>query len=179
MSKDDAELESVAAFMEWVEQRHPGETELHQAVQGVAGNVLDLARDDPGFRRQRVLQRLTEQDRSLYFRVVLADTRAASTSIAAIAFSTATRSAPARPACDRLDRELRDIMSVIFGRVRAEAEIGARLSYCRGADRAGFRRVADALVWLGLARYQRGGHRRAIHIAPTPRVNRERPSHRA
>ena len=47
------------------------------------------------------------------------------------------------------------------------------------ADRAGFRRVADALVWLGLARYQRGGHRRAIHIAPTPRVNRERPSHRA
>jgi glutamate dehydrogenase (NADP+) len=73
MSKNDSELESVAAFMEWVEQRHPGETEFHQAVQGVAENVLDLAREHSGFRRQRVLQRLTEPDRSLSFRVVWAD----------------------------------------------------------------------------------------------------------
>ncbi len=73
MSKDDGELESVAAFLEWVERRHPGETEFHQAVQGVAENVLDLARDHPEYRSQRVLQRLTEPDRSISFRVVWAD----------------------------------------------------------------------------------------------------------
>lgn len=73
MSDTDDELESVDAFMEWIEQKHPGETEFHQAVCGVAGNVLDVVRENDGYRKQRVLQRLTEPDRIVSFRIVWED----------------------------------------------------------------------------------------------------------
>lgn len=69
MSDHGDELESVDAFMAWVSERHPGEEEYHQAVRGVVSNVLDLARDNRSWRDQRVLQRLTEPDRVLSFRV--------------------------------------------------------------------------------------------------------------
>lgn len=67
------ELEDVDAFMAWVEARHPGEPEFHQAVRGVATHVIDLARDTPGFAEYRILQRLTEPDRMISFRVVWED----------------------------------------------------------------------------------------------------------
>lgn len=69
LSNDIAELDSLEEFMDWVEERHPGEAEYHQAVRGVAENVIDLARDNEDFRKQRVLQRLTEPDRIISFRV--------------------------------------------------------------------------------------------------------------
>lgn len=73
MPKDHAELESVDTFMDWVELRHPGQPEYHQAVRGVAENVMDIARDDDLLRDQRVLQRLTEPDRAISFRVTWED----------------------------------------------------------------------------------------------------------
>ena len=73
MSKNNDELDSVDSFVEWTESRHPGETEFHQAVRGVATHVLDVAREHDGYRKQRVLQRLTEPDRIVSFRVVWED----------------------------------------------------------------------------------------------------------
>jgi glutamate dehydrogenase (NADP+) len=73
MSQDHAELESVDTFMEWVESRHPGQPEYHQAVRGVAESVIDIARDDDTLREQRVLERLTEPDRVISFRVTWED----------------------------------------------------------------------------------------------------------
>jgi glutamate dehydrogenase (NADP+) len=67
------ELDDIDAFMEWVAERHPGEEEYHQAVRGVAVNVLDMARDNRSWREQRVLQRMTEPDRMLSFRVAWED----------------------------------------------------------------------------------------------------------
>lgn len=72
MSIND-ELCSVDAFMEWVVERHPGEQEFHQAVCAVAEHCLGLARNTREFREQRVLQRMTEPDRTLSFRVVWED----------------------------------------------------------------------------------------------------------
>ncbi len=69
---DDA-LNSVEDFVTWVELRHPGEVEFHQAVRGVVGNVIDIAREDPDFRKYAVLQRLAEPDRSIRFRVTWVD----------------------------------------------------------------------------------------------------------
>jgi len=69
----NSELDSVETFMEWVSSRHPGDDEYHQAVRGVAENVLDVAREHEGFRQRRILQRLTEPDRSISFRVVWDD----------------------------------------------------------------------------------------------------------
>lgn len=59
--------------MDWLESKHPGETEFHQAVRGVAEHVLDKVRQHDGYREQRVLQRLCEPDRIVSFRVVWED----------------------------------------------------------------------------------------------------------
>jgi len=73
LANSDDELASVDAFMEWLKERHPDETEFHQAVCGVVANVLDMVRDDRTLRHHRVLQRLTEPDRTVTFRVVWED----------------------------------------------------------------------------------------------------------
>ena len=73
MSQSYDELNSVDDFMEWLEPKHPGETEFHQAVRGVVENLLDSVREHEGYRRQRILQRLTEPDRIVSFRVVWED----------------------------------------------------------------------------------------------------------
>ncbi|MGB5257725.1 MAG: Glu/Leu/Phe/Val dehydrogenase dimerization domain-containing protein, partial [Woeseiaceae bacterium] len=74
MSTGD-ELESVDAFMEWLAPRHPGQDEYHQAVRGVVEHVLDDVREHDGFCKRRILQRLTEPDRIISFRVVWDDDR--------------------------------------------------------------------------------------------------------
>ena len=67
------ELQSVDAFMEWLAPRHPGEAQYHQAVRGVVEHVLEDARANDGIRDWRILQRLTEPDRIISFRVVWED----------------------------------------------------------------------------------------------------------
>ena len=73
MSRSNSELDNVESFMEWLEPRHPGEPEFHQAVRGVVENVLEMVREDENFRVKRILQRLTEPDRVVSFRVVWED----------------------------------------------------------------------------------------------------------
>lgn len=68
-----SELQDVEAFMDWLKPRHPGEDEYQQAVRGVVEHVLDDVREHRGFRKQRILQRLTEPDRIISFRVVWED----------------------------------------------------------------------------------------------------------
>ncbi|MEL7061684.1 MAG: Glu/Leu/Phe/Val dehydrogenase dimerization domain-containing protein, partial [Acidobacteriota bacterium] len=62
--------ESVAAFMEKVEQRNPGETEFHQAVREVVESVMPHVLDAEDYRREKILERLVEPDRVVIFRVV-------------------------------------------------------------------------------------------------------------
>ena len=50
---------------------------------------------------------------------------------------------------DRLDQELREVMQGIFEQIRSESDDDGQIDYCRGADRAGFRRVGQALVSFG------------------------------
>jgi glutamate dehydrogenase (NADP+) len=73
MKNADDQLASIDSFMEWLESKHPGETEFHQAVRGVAEHVLDEVRNNQEFRERRILQRLCEPDRIISFRVVWED----------------------------------------------------------------------------------------------------------
>ena len=50
-------------------RRNPGETEFHQAVREVSATVLPFLTTRPEFRETRVLERLTEADRIIIFRV--------------------------------------------------------------------------------------------------------------
>jgi len=69
----DSELDSVDAFMDWLEARNPGEIEFHQAVRSVVENLLETVRNHDGYRKYRILQRITEPDRIICFRVVWTD----------------------------------------------------------------------------------------------------------
>ena len=60
-------------FMQGVVRRNPGETEFHQAVQEVASTILPYIKDKPQYRENMILERMTEPDRTISFRVCWAD----------------------------------------------------------------------------------------------------------
>jgi glutamate dehydrogenase (NADP+) len=67
---DDLSLDN---FMSGLERRNPNETEFHQAVREVAHSVIPFILDNPHYRDAGILQRMTEPDRTIIFRVVWED----------------------------------------------------------------------------------------------------------
>jgi glutamate dehydrogenase (NADP+) len=63
----------VDRFMQGVVARNPGEPEFHQAVREVAESVMPLVVDDHRYRDARILERMSEPDRVVSFRVVWED----------------------------------------------------------------------------------------------------------
>lgn len=63
----------VEHFMSDVVARNPGEPEFHQAVREVAESVMSFVRDAPRYRDARILERMTEPDRIVSFRVCWED----------------------------------------------------------------------------------------------------------
>jgi len=59
----------VDGFMEWVGRRNPHEPEFLQAVEEVAESVVPFLADHDAYRDARILERLTEPDRMVTFRV--------------------------------------------------------------------------------------------------------------
>ena len=56
-------------FMAGLIRRNPGEQEFHQAVQEVSATILPFLNTRPEYREARVLERLTDADRIIIFRV--------------------------------------------------------------------------------------------------------------
>ena len=56
-------------FMAGLVRRNPGEKEFHQAVREVAEKVLPFINENPKYEKARILERMTEPDRSVMFRV--------------------------------------------------------------------------------------------------------------
>ena len=65
--------EDLDTFMEGVTARNPGEPEFHQAVHEVAMNIIPYIADKPEYKDLRILERMTEPDRVISFRVVWED----------------------------------------------------------------------------------------------------------
>ncbi len=64
---------NVADFMNVVVRRNPGENEFHQAVHEVAAKVVPFINSHPDYEEARILERLTEPDRVITFRVTWED----------------------------------------------------------------------------------------------------------
>ena len=60
-------------FMEGLIKRNPGEIEFHQAVEEVAANVIPFINKHPKYIKNRILERMTEPDRTIIFRVCWED----------------------------------------------------------------------------------------------------------
>ncbi len=64
---------SLNDFMAGLKRRNPGETEFHQAVQEVATYLIPHIHKFPQYQAARILERLTEPDRIIIFRVCWED----------------------------------------------------------------------------------------------------------
>ncbi|MEM9654207.1 MAG: Glu/Leu/Phe/Val dehydrogenase dimerization domain-containing protein, partial [Actinomycetota bacterium] len=60
-------------FMTGLEKRNPGEPEFHQAVREVAESLMPVIVERPDYDRAQILERLTEPDRVVIFRVTWED----------------------------------------------------------------------------------------------------------
>ena len=63
----------VAAFMEHVIAKNPGEKEFHQAVQEVVESLMPFLDKHPIYREHKILERIVEPERLLMFRVPWVD----------------------------------------------------------------------------------------------------------
>ena len=66
----DLDLDS---FMRGLARRNPGEREFHQAVREVVGSLIPFLRDNPRYTAGAILERMTEPDRIIIFRVCWLD----------------------------------------------------------------------------------------------------------
>ena len=64
---------SLEHFMDGLIKRTPGEEEFHQAVHEVAESVIPYILKNPKYQQAGILQRMTEPDRTIIFRVVWED----------------------------------------------------------------------------------------------------------
>ena len=63
----------VDCFMQGLIKRNPGETEFHQAVREVVETVMPYVLENPKYRQAQILERMTEPDRIVIFRVTWED----------------------------------------------------------------------------------------------------------
>jgi glutamate dehydrogenase (NADP+) len=60
-------------FMQGLVKRNPGEIEFHQAVEEVATSVIPFINEHPKYIKNQILERMTEPDRTIIFRVCWED----------------------------------------------------------------------------------------------------------
>ncbi len=61
------------SFLRGLVRRNPGETEFHQAVEEVVGSLVPFLREHPRYAEDAILERMTEPDRIIVFRVCWLD----------------------------------------------------------------------------------------------------------
>lgn len=66
-------MADLDAFLDKIEKRSPNEPEFHQAVREVAETLWPFLQDNPRYAQANILERLTEPDRILSFRVTWED----------------------------------------------------------------------------------------------------------
>jgi len=63
----------LSKFMSGLKKRNPGEKEFHQAVEEVATTLIPYIQENPIYKEAQILERLTEPDRIISFRVCWQD----------------------------------------------------------------------------------------------------------
>ncbi len=63
----------ISAFMDWAKARNGAEPEFLQAVHEVAESVIPFIEENPKYKKARILERITEPERTIMFRVAWTD----------------------------------------------------------------------------------------------------------
>ncbi|MBO6576425.1 MAG: NADP-specific glutamate dehydrogenase [Rhodothermales bacterium] len=69
----EVKQDRLETFLDAVKHRNPGEAEFHQAVKEVAEKLWPFLAKHPEYRDARILERMTEPDRVMMFRVTWVD----------------------------------------------------------------------------------------------------------
>jgi len=64
---------AVDHFMKGLIKRNPGEPEFHQAVQEVVESLMPVVLENERYQQEEILERMTEPDRVIMFRVTWED----------------------------------------------------------------------------------------------------------
>ena len=72
-SRPSAFADELSSFMAGLRKRNPGEPEFHQAVQEVAETLIPYISRHTQYQDARILERMTEPDRVVIFRVTWED----------------------------------------------------------------------------------------------------------
>lgn len=72
---ESQDVERLEQFMVGLRRRNPGQPEFHQAVYEVALDIIPFIRKNPIYEEHKILERLTEPDRIVIFRVNWEDDR--------------------------------------------------------------------------------------------------------
>ena len=59
----------VQQFMAMIKAKNPGESEFHQAVQEVSESLIPYIEENPKYKYEKILERMTEPERTIIFRV--------------------------------------------------------------------------------------------------------------
>jgi glutamate dehydrogenase (NADP+) len=74
MTHSDSEVQNeIKAFMRGLARRNPGEKEFQQAVLEVTQSLMPFLLEHPKYRKAQILERMTEPDRVVIFRVTWED----------------------------------------------------------------------------------------------------------
>ncbi len=68
-----ADSDYLTDFLQGLKRRNPGETEFHQAVEEVAVDIIPYIESNPRYKDAIILERLSEPDRVISFRVCWVD----------------------------------------------------------------------------------------------------------
>ena len=69
----DVDCKQLECFLEGLRKRNPNELEFHQAVEEVARSVMPAILDNKSYQQAQILERMTEPDRIVIFRVTWED----------------------------------------------------------------------------------------------------------
>ena len=73
INPNELALKETRAFMRGLKKRNPGEPEFHQAVQEVVESLMPYVLDHTKYKDSQILERMTEPDRIVIFRVTWED----------------------------------------------------------------------------------------------------------
>ena len=71
--KQNSDSKELNSFIRGLEKRNPGEPEFHQAVREVAETLMPFILENPQYAKAQILERMTEPDRAVIFRVTWED----------------------------------------------------------------------------------------------------------
>ena len=167
-------------FIQGIMQHNPGEVEFHQAVREVCESVIPFLLENKKYHDANILERLTEPDRAIIYRVSWEDDRGAiqtnrawriqfnnaigpykgglrfhpSTNQSVLKFLGLEQSQNSQRLSwsrEEVDERLKNIMKEIHGKCQKYGgEANGKIDYVKRANIGGFVKVADAMLAYGI-----------------------------